>query len=122
MYVLGGGELDEAKKLGNKLYRVSLIAGIISGLIILAISPLLVSMSAALTQEGEEKLQVLLVVCSYYRIVKSINRTVISGINVKPETGAIGRADGRTTAVKSIPAFKFSKQKINHPAVAFCAV
>lgn len=54
MYVLGSGELDEAKKLGNKLYRVSMIAGIISGLIILVISPLVVSMSATLTQEAEE--------------------------------------------------------------------
>lgn len=78
--VLGTGELDEAKKLGDKLCRISIIAGVISGLIILAISPLVVSMSPTLTQEAKKYLQVMLVVCSYYVIGKSINGTVISGI------------------------------------------
>lgn len=78
--VLGTGELQEAKKLGDRLCRVSIIAGAVSGFLILAISPLVVSMSATLTQEAKNYLQVMLFVCSYYIIGKSVNSTVISGI------------------------------------------
>lgn len=78
--ILGTGDLENAKNVGDKLCKLSIIAGIISGLVILAISPLVVSMSATLTQEAKKYLQVMLIVCSYYIIGKSINSTVISGI------------------------------------------
>lgn len=78
--ILGTGNLENAKNVGDKLCKLSIIAGIISGLVILAISPLVVSMSATLTQEAKKYLQVMLIVCSYYIIGKSINSTVISGI------------------------------------------
>lgn len=78
--VLGTGKLDEAKKLGDKLCKLSIIAGVVSGVIILAISPFVASMSATLTPTAKSYLHVMLAVCSYYMIGKSINSTVISGI------------------------------------------
>lgn len=78
--VLGTGELENARKLGDKLCKLSILVGVISGLIILAVSPLVVSMSATLTPEAKGYLQVMLIVCSYYMIGKSVNTTVISGI------------------------------------------
>lgn len=78
--VLGSGDMGKAKILGDKLCKISFIAGAVSGLIILAISPLVVSMSASLTQEAKKYLQMMLLVCSYYIIGKAINSTVISGI------------------------------------------
>lgn len=78
--VLGTGELDKAKKLGDRLCKLSVAAGVISGLIILVFSPVVVSLSVTLTDTAKGYLQIMLIVCSYYIIGKSINSTVISGI------------------------------------------
>lgn len=78
--ILGLGELEKAKKIGGSLCKLSIIAGIISGLLILAISPFIISMSPSLSMDAKKYLQIMLFVCSYYIIGKSINSTVISGI------------------------------------------
>lgn len=78
--ILGLGELEKAKKIGGSLCKLSIIAGIISGLLILAISPFIISMSPSLSMYAKKYLQIMLFVCSYYIIGKSINSTVISGI------------------------------------------
>ncbi len=78
--VLGNDKLEEAKKLGDKLGKLSIVVGIVSGLAVLAISPLVVALSANLTPTAGHYLQLMLVVCSYYMIGKSINCTVITGI------------------------------------------
>lgn len=78
--ILGTGELETAKKVGNKLFKLSVLAGVISGLVILILIPLIVSHSNTLSIQAKEYLQVMLVVCSYYIIGKSVNSTVISGI------------------------------------------
>lgn len=78
--ILGLGELEKAKKIGGSLCKLSIIAEIISGLLILAISPFIISMSPSLSMDAKKYLQIMLFVCSYYIIGKSINSTVISGI------------------------------------------
>lgn len=78
--VLGMGKLDEAKKLGDRFCKLSVIAGVLSGFIILIISPVVVAMSVTLTDTAKDYLQIMLIVCSYYIIGKSINSTVIAGI------------------------------------------
>ena len=72
--------MDRAKKLGDRLSRLSIIVGVISGLIILASSPVIVKMAFTLSPQAKHYLQVMLIVCSYYIIGKSINSTVIAGI------------------------------------------
>lgn len=78
--VLGSGDMEGARKLGNKLTKLSVIAGAVSGGIILLISPLIVYCAFTLTETAREYLQVMLIVCSYYIWGKSINSTVIAGI------------------------------------------
>lgn len=78
--LLGMNDLSGAKYWGDKLSRLSILAGAISGAIILFISPLVVSFSATLTPEAKHYLSIMLVICSYYVIGKSINSTVIAGI------------------------------------------
>ena len=78
--VLGTGELENARKLGDKLAKLSVVSGAISGGIILVLSPAIVACAFTLTPVAKSYLQVMLIVCSYYIIGKSINVTVVSGI------------------------------------------
>ena len=78
--LLGADKIEEAKRLGDKCKKLSVIAGAFTGVFVLAISPLIVSAMTTLTPVAKGYLQVMLIVCSYYMIGKSINCTVISGI------------------------------------------
>lgn len=78
--VLGAGEFEKARKLGDKLCRVSIAAGLLSGLIILLGSPVIIRASHTLSPEARHYLWVMLLVCSYYVVGKSVNSTVIAGI------------------------------------------
>ena len=78
--VLGTGDLEGAKKLGDKLFKLALIAGAVSGGIILIVSPFIVHFSTTLSEQARGYLQIMLLICSYYMIGKSINSTVIAGI------------------------------------------
>lgn len=78
--VLGAGEYEKARKLGDKLCRVSVAAGLLSGLIILLASPVIIRVSVTLSPEARHYLWIMLFVCSYYVVGKSVNSTVIAGI------------------------------------------
>ena len=77
--LLGQGELEKAKEYGRKLSKTSIFAGVIAGVIILGVIPF-TPLFSTLTDTAKGYLRVMLVVCSYYVIGKSINMTVISGI------------------------------------------
>lgn len=77
---LGRGNLDLAKQYGNKLCHISIVAGAISGLLILIISPLIMNFAINLTPQAQDYLQFMLCICSYYMVGKSVNSTVIAGI------------------------------------------
>ncbi|MEN8076406.1 MATE family efflux transporter [Clostridioides difficile] len=76
---LGKGELHKAKVYGDRLCRLSIIGGIISGVILLIASPLILNYST-LDIEAHRYLKGMLIMCSYYLIGKSINSTVIAGV------------------------------------------
>ncbi len=76
---LGKGNLDIAKEYGSKTCKTALIIGIISGVMILAVSPLVVRF-ANLSETAADYLQVMLIVCSYYVVGKTMNTTTIAGI------------------------------------------
>lgn len=76
---LGRGNLDRAKEYGARVCRIAVIGGIISGAVLLVLSPLVVRV-ANLTPEAKGYLKVMLIVCSYYIAGKSVNMTTISGI------------------------------------------
>lgn len=76
---LGQGKLDVAKDYGSKTCKTALVIGIISGGLILALSPIIVNF-ANLTNQAADYLQVMLIVCSYYVVGKTMNTTTIAGI------------------------------------------
>lgn len=76
---LGRGSLEKAREYGSRLVKISIISGVISGAIILCVIPF-VPMFSSLTRTAQEYLRVMLVVCSYYVIGKSVNSTVIGGV------------------------------------------
>ncbi len=74
---LGAGRLDRAKDYGDRLCLISVLGGIVSGL--LGFSPMIVSI-ANLNTTSLSYLKGMLLICSYYMIGKSVNCTTISGI------------------------------------------
>jgi len=76
---LGAGRPDRAIEYGSRLCRLSIFAGICSGLVLLAVSPLILSLSTLSSRAGTY-LQIMLFICSYYIIGKSVNGATIAGI------------------------------------------
>ena len=76
---LGAGRLEQAKVYGAKLCKLSILCGALSGLFLLAISPLILTFTN-LTDTATGYLKWMLVMCSYYMIGKSVNGTTIAGI------------------------------------------
>lgn len=78
--VWGCGNLETARKYGRLLCKISLITGAVSGLFILLSNPLVLMFTTSLTEQAHPYLQIMLYICSYYMIGKSIHSTVIAGI------------------------------------------
>jgi len=76
---LGGGRLELAKTYGDRLGKISILFGIISGVVLLGCSPLILRFSN-LSPQAYTYLKGMLFMCTYYMIGKSINSTVIAGI------------------------------------------
>ncbi len=76
---LGAGKLEKAKTYGGRLCKISVLSGALSGAILLAISPVVLSV-AGLSTTATAYLKYMLAICSYYMIGKSVNCTTISGI------------------------------------------
>lgn len=77
---LGKGNNILAIKYGNKLCHLSIGTGVVSGTLILLASPVIGNFSGTLSVQAKNYLQLMLYICSYYIIGKSINSTVIAGI------------------------------------------
>ncbi len=76
---LGAGNLELAKEYGQKLYKITIISGIILGLVAAASAPLLLYF-LNLSETAEHYLFIMLMMCSYYILGRSINSTLIGGI------------------------------------------
>lgn len=76
---LGADLFEEAKRAGKTLTKVSVYSGVLSGILLLALSPVIIRF-AGLTPQAGEYLQGMLVICSYYLVGKSINSMTIGGI------------------------------------------
>lgn len=76
---LGAGNLERAKEYGCRVARLSVLAGFLTGAVLLALSPVIVRLTS-LTPAAQGYLKRMLVICSYYCIGKSINSAVIGGI------------------------------------------
>ena len=76
---LGADRLQEAKEAGVTLTRSAIIAGIVSGLVLIALSPFITKM-VDLTPTAGGYLQKMLLISSYYIAGKSVNCMTIGGI------------------------------------------
>ena len=76
---LGAGRLETAKEYGGRLCRLAVSCGIVSGALLLALSPFIL-MATDLSGQAREYLKWMLVMCSYYLVGKSVNGTTIAGI------------------------------------------
>ena len=76
---LGMGNLQQAKRYGGLLWRLAVVGGGLSGLILLALSPLILNVTA-LRPQAAECLKWMLLLCACYMVAKAINMTTIAGI------------------------------------------
>ena len=76
---LGANRLEEAKEAGGLLTKTAIIAGILSGVVLIILSPFITRM-VDLTPTARGYLQKMLLICSYYIAGKSVNCMTIGGI------------------------------------------
>lgn len=76
---LGAGNLERGREYGSKLCHLGLISGILSGVFIAVISPVIVS-AVNLTDTASHYLQIMLLMCVYYMVGRTMNCVVISGL------------------------------------------
>lgn len=76
---LGADRLQAAKEVGETLTKTAIIAGIVSGLVLVALSPFITKM-VDLTPTARGYLQKMLLISSYYIAGKSVNCMTIGGI------------------------------------------
>lgn len=116
---LGSGNLETAKKYGGLLCRISLVSGAVSGLLIFLAGPLVLMFTASLTQQARAYLKIMLYLCSFYMIGKSINSTVVAGIFCAGGDTKFGFiCDAITMWVIIIPAGAFAAFILHFPILA----
>lgn len=76
---LGADRLQEVKEVGETLTKTAIIAGIVSGLVLIDLSPFITKM-VDLTPTARGYLQKMLLISSYYIAGKSVNCMTIGGI------------------------------------------
>ena len=79
--MMGRGELDKAKREGGRFVRLSIVIGVLSGLVIIAMIPSTLVV-VKLSVRAKHYLKGMLFLASYYIIGNSLNSTIISGIFV----------------------------------------
>lgn len=76
---LGAGKLERAKQYGSKVVILSLVSGVVSGAILIALTPLILNV-AKLSPQSAEYLRWMIIVCAVNVVGMSHNSATISGI------------------------------------------
>ena len=77
--LLGDGRMEEADRGGTVLMRLTVISGVIGGLIVLAAMPFVLHF-ANLTETGKTYLRGMLWINTYYVMGQAVNTTLIAGV------------------------------------------
>ena len=77
--LLGDGRMDEAEKCARALMKLTVAAGIVGGLIVLAAMPFVLRF-ASLTDLGKTYLKGMLWINTYYVMGQAVNTTLIAGV------------------------------------------
>ena len=76
---LGAGRLETAKAYGRKLCHIAVVSGILSGIFLMLLSPLVLEITD-LSPQAEEYLRWMLAMCAVYMVGKYVNGTTVAGI------------------------------------------
>ena len=76
---IGEGKMEEAKEYATRSCHATLGLGVLTGLIILAVRPI-VFMSFTLSEQAYNYLDIMLIISSYYVIGQAMNTLLIAGI------------------------------------------
>lgn len=76
---IGQNKMEEAKVDASRYVKLTLITGVLGGLLVLAISPLVLE-NAALTEQALHYMKYMLIINSYYIVGIALNTLLIAGI------------------------------------------
>lgn len=114
---LGIGNLQQAKKYGNLLCKMAVISGVLSGIFLVLILPLILNV-VNLSPQATEYLKYMLILCACYMIAKSINMTTIAGIFPAGGDSKFGLiCDAVTMWFFAVPVGLFAAFYLHLPAV-----
>lgn len=77
--ILGEGKIEEGKKAGHTMLRLALISGVLGGIIVFALIPVVLEY-AMLTEQAMKYLRFMLYINVYYIVGISVNSTLIAGV------------------------------------------
>ncbi len=77
--LLGDGRMEEAETGAKALMKLTVLSGVIGGLIVLAVMPFALRF-ANLTETGKGYLKVMLLINTYYVMGQAVNTTLIAGV------------------------------------------
>lgn len=77
--LIGDGRMDEAKRDSSRLLKVTFISGLIGGLLIFIVRPLMMQM-VDLTDTASQYLTIMLLINIYYVMGQAMNTTFICGV------------------------------------------
>ena len=79
-HLLGRGELERARRDADRLVRLCLVIGVLSGLVILAGIPFVLRAARTLTEQARYYLKYMLCMCAYYMVGRVVNTLFYNGI------------------------------------------
>ena len=77
--LLGDGRMEEAEKGASVMMKLTVLSGLIGGLIVLAVMPFALRF-ANLTDQGKHYLKIMLLINSYYVMGQAVNTSLIAGV------------------------------------------
>jgi len=77
--IIGSNQMEEAKECASNIVKLTIIAGVVGGLVVLLISPIVLEF-ASLTDTAHKYLKYMLLINSYYIMGISVNTNLIAGI------------------------------------------
>ena len=114
---LGMGNLKRAKKYGGLLWKMAIMSGVVSGLLLIILSPLILKVTV-LSPQAAQHLKWMLLLCACYMVAKAINMTTIAGIFPAGGDSKFGLlCDTVTMWVFAVPAGFIAAFYLNLPVV-----
>ena len=77
--IIGSNQLEEAKECASQIMKLTILAGLFGGLVVLAVSPFVLEY-ASLSETAHGYLKSMLLINSYYIMGIAVNTTLIAGV------------------------------------------